>query len=68
MEDSVKCEDIESGNATPTCSQVSQTSSDTKSLIDNKNTQVRVVRGTKKVKIDNNDSTNVDKKGILLYN
>lgn len=64
MEDSIKCEEIESGNATPTCSQVSHTSLDTRSLTDNKNTQVRVVRGTKKLKIDNNDPINTDKKDI----
>lgn len=61
MEDSTKCEDIELSNTTPACSQVNQTYSDTKSLVDNKNTQVRVVRGTKKFKIDN-DLSSVEKK------
>lgn len=67
MEDSMKCEDIELSNTTPACSQVNQTYSDTKSLADNKNTQVRVVRGTKKFKIDN-DLSSVEKKGVLTYN
>lgn len=66
MEDCTKCEDIESNNTNPMCCQVNQTSSDTRSLIDNKNAQVRVVRGTKKLKIDNNESTNIEKKGALI--
>ncbi|KAL0112958.1 hypothetical protein PUN28_012304 [Cardiocondyla obscurior] len=61
MEDSTKCEDTESGNTTPACSQTNPTCSDIKSLVDSKNTQVRVVRGTKKLKTDN-DLGNVEKK------
>ncbi|XP_071648430.1 protein cramped [Temnothorax longispinosus] len=61
MEDSTKSEDTELSNTTPACSQVNQTCSDTKSLVDSKNTQARVVRGTKKFKIDN-DPSNVEKK------
>ncbi|KAL6256261.1 hypothetical protein P5V15_012377 [Pogonomyrmex californicus] len=61
MEDSAKCEDIESSNTTSVCSQVNQTDSETRSLIDNKNTQVRVVRGTKRFKIDN-ELNNIEKK------
>ncbi|XP_067204358.1 protein cramped [Linepithema humile] len=64
MEDSSKCEDGESSNMTSACSQVTQAPSDTKSLVDNKNTQVRVVRGTKKLKLDNNDPVNVEKKDV----
>lgn len=66
MEDT-KCEDTEFNNTTPACSQVNQTCSDMKSLVDNKNTQVRVVRGTKKFKIDNDLNSN-EKKGVLIYN
>lgn len=64
MEDPAKCEDTEHSNTTAACSQVNQTCSDTKSLVDSKNTQVRIVRGTKKIKIDN-DLSNVEKKGML---
>ncbi|XP_018047314.1 PREDICTED: protein cramped-like, partial [Atta colombica] len=61
IEDPTKCEDTEFGNVTPVCSQVNQIYLDTKCLIDNKNTQVRVVRGAKKFKIDN-DVNNTEKK------
>ncbi|XP_025995744.1 uncharacterized protein LOC105206890 [Solenopsis invicta] len=61
MEDPAKCEDTESSSTIPVCSQVNQTCTDTKSSIDNKNTQVRVIRGTKKFKTDN-DLGNVEKK------
>lgn len=67
MEDSTKYEDTELSSTTPVCSQANQTYSDTKSLVDNKNTQVRVVRGTKKFKIDP-DLSGVEKKGTLIYN
>lgn len=63
MEDPAKCEDTEVSETTA-CSQVNQTCSDTKSSVDSKNTQVRIVRGTKKIKIDN-DLSNVEKKGVL---
>ncbi|KAG5337667.1 CRML protein, partial [Acromyrmex charruanus] len=61
IEDPTKCEDTEFGNVTPVCSQVNQIYLDTKCLIDSKNTQVRVVRGAKKFKIDN-DVNNTEKK------
>ncbi|EGI66711.1 PREDICTED: protein cramped-like [Acromyrmex echinatior] len=61
IEDPTKCEDTEFGNVTPVCSQVNQIYLDTKCLIDSKNTQVRVVRGAKKFKIDN-DVNNIEKK------
>lgn len=65
-----KSEDIEINNTIQSvCTQMSTqtTSVDTKSLVDNKNTQVRVVRGTKKFKSnDTNDSSIVEKKGVLL--
>lgn len=61
MDDSTKFEDTEINNTTPVCSQVNQTCSDTKSFTDNKNIQVRVVRGAKKFKIDN-DVNNIEKK------
>lgn len=61
MDDSTKFEDTEINNTTPVCSQVNQTCSDTKSFMDNKNIQVRVVRGAKKFKIDN-DVNNIEKK------
>lgn len=65
MEDSSKCEDGEPSNMAP---QVNQAPADTKSLVDNKNTQARVVRGTKKLKLDNNDPVNIEKKGAYtLY-
>ncbi|KAH0946269.1 hypothetical protein HN011_010938 [Eciton burchellii] len=64
MEDSTKCEDIDFSNTNSICSQVNQICLDTKSLVDNKNTQIRVVRGTKKLKIDNNDPVSNDKKDI----
>lgn len=68
MEDSTKCEDTELNSTTPMSSQVNQQIfPDIKSLVDNKNTQVRVIRGTKKFKIDN-DLGNVEKKGVLTYN
>lgn len=67
MEDSMKSEDTELGNIIPAGTQVNQTCSDTKSLVEGKNTQVRVVRGTKKFKIDN-DLSNIEKKGVLTYN
>ncbi|XP_036145110.1 uncharacterized protein LOC105837488 isoform X3 [Monomorium pharaonis] len=63
MEDPTKCEDTESSTAIPTCSQVNQLSFDIKSLPDSKNTQVRIVRGTKKFKTDN-DSCNIEKKDV----
>lgn len=64
MEDSTKSEDTEFGNAIPACPQVNQTYSDTKFLVDNKNnTQIRIVRGNKKLKIDN-DINNIEKKGV----
>lgn len=66
MEDCTKCEDTELNNATPASCSVNQTSSDAKPSVDNKNTQIRVVRGAKKLKIDNNESTNVEKKGLLI--
>ncbi|KYN34054.1 Protein cramped-like protein [Trachymyrmex septentrionalis] len=61
IEDPTKCEDTDFGNVTPLCSQVNQIYLDTKCLIDSKNTQVRVVRGAKKFKIDN-DVNNTEKK------
>lgn len=64
MEDSTKSEDTEFGNAAPACPQVNQTYSDTKFLVDNKNTQIRIVRGNKKLKIDNSDINNIEKKGM----
>lgn len=64
MEDSAKSEDIELNNAATGSSQVNQAFFDTKSLADNKNTQVRVVRTTKKLKLDNSDSPNIEKKGV----
>ena len=64
MEDPAKCEDTESSSTIPVCSQVNQTCTDTKSSIDSKNTQVRVIRGTKKFKTDN-DLGNIEKKGML---
>jgi len=67
IEDPTKCEDTEFGNVTPVCSQVNQIYLDTKCLIDNKNTQVRVVRGAKKFKIDN-DVNNTEKKGLFTDN
>jgi len=66
MEDT-KCEDTEFNNMIPLYSQVNQTCSDTKSFIDSKNTQVRVVRGAKKFKIDN-DISSIEKKGMLAHN
>jgi len=70
MEDSTKCEDIDYSNTNSVYSQVNQICLDTKSLVDNKNTQIRVVRGTKKLKIDNSDPVSNDKKGMFskLYN
>ncbi|XP_053994959.1 protein cramped-like [Hylaeus volcanicus] len=47
---------------TPTTSQAVQGCSDAKIPTDTKNTQVRVVRGTKKVKLDVGDSNNSEKK------
>lgn len=47
-------------------SQIVQICSDGKISTDSKNTQVRVVRGTKKVKIDASDSNNCEKKGLYL--
>lgn len=67
MEDSAKSENIEPNNAAPGSSQLNQTFFDTKHLADNKNTQVRVVRATKKLKLDNSDSLNIEKKGVLKY-
>lgn len=67
MEDSSKCEDGESSNMISASSQVNPTPSDTKSLIDNKNTQARVVRGTKKLKLDNSDPVNIEKKGASIH-
>jgi len=64
MEDTTKCDDIDFSNTNSTCSQLNQICLDTKSLVDNKNTQIRVVRGTKKLKIDNNDPVSNDKKGM----
>ncbi|KYN30291.1 PREDICTED: protein cramped-like [Trachymyrmex cornetzi] len=60
-EDPTKCEDTDFGNVTPVCSQVNQIYLDAKCLIDSKNTQVRVVRGAKKFKIDN-DVNSTEKK------
>ncbi|XP_032667874.1 uncharacterized protein LOC116842581 [Odontomachus brunneus] len=62
MEDSAKFEDIESNNVSSGSSQINQTFLDTRPLIDNKNTQARVVRSTKKVKLDNSDHSNIEKK------
>ncbi|XP_014477729.1 PREDICTED: protein cramped [Dinoponera quadriceps] len=64
MEDSVKSEDVEPNNVVPGSSQVGQTFFDTRPLVDNKNTQVRVVRGTKKLKLDNSDPPNSEKKDV----
>ncbi|KYQ47246.1 Protein cramped-like protein [Trachymyrmex zeteki] len=61
IEEPTKCEDTEFSNVTPVCSQVNQIYLDTKCLIDNKNTQVRVVRSAKKSKVDN-DVNNTEKK------
>ncbi|XP_043249274.1 protein cramped [Colletes gigas] len=47
---------------TSTMPQAVQSCSDTKAPIDSKNTQVRVVRGNKKVKLDVGDSNNSEKK------
>lgn len=49
-------------------SQNVQNSSDAKVSVDSKNTQVRVVRGTKKIKLDLGDGNNMEKKGSYLYN
>lgn len=49
-------------------SQTVQNSSDAKVPVDSKNTQVRVVRGTKKIKLDVGDGNNLEKKGLYLYN
>lgn len=65
MEDSAKFEDIEPNNIASGSSQVNQTFLDTRPLVDNKNTQVRVVRGSKKLKLDNSDHSNTEKKGML---
>ncbi|XP_072748240.1 protein cramped [Anoplolepis gracilipes] len=64
MEESAKSEDTELANAIPACPQVNQTYSDTKFLVDNKNTQIRIVRGNKKLKIDNSDANNIEKKDV----
>lgn len=64
MEDPTKCEDVEVSNANA-CPQINQACPDAKSLTDNKNTQIRVVRGAKKLKTDNNDPIS-DKKGACL--
>ncbi|CAL1687524.1 unnamed protein product [Lasius platythorax] len=64
MEDSIKSEDTEFNNAISVCPQVNQTYSDTKFLVDNKNTQIRIVRGNKKLKIDNSDPNNIEKKDV----
>lgn len=48
-------------------SQNVQNCSETKVSTDSKNTQVRVVRGTKKMKLDVCDSNNLEKKGLYLY-
>lgn len=66
MEDSIKSEDTEFNNAISVCPQVNQTYSDTKFLVDNKNTQIRIVRGNKKLKIDNSDPNNIEKKGAYI--
>ncbi|XP_020297366.1 protein cramped [Pseudomyrmex gracilis] len=64
MENYTKCEDTEVNNASLANSQVNQASCETKSVVDNnKNTQIRVVRGTKKLKIDN-DFVNIEKKDV----
>ncbi|KAG7202399.1 hypothetical protein KM043_018715 [Ampulex compressa] len=70
MENSVKSEESEvqtnsvilKKEETPVISQVTQTCPDIKISMDIKNTQVRVVRGTKKVKIDVNDAGSTEKK------
>ncbi|XP_029158570.1 protein cramped-like [Nylanderia fulva] len=64
MEDSIKSEDTELNNVIPACPQVNQTCSDTKFLGDNKNTQIRIVRGNKKLKIDNSDPNNLERKDV----
>ncbi|RLU17136.1 hypothetical protein DMN91_011205 [Ooceraea biroi] len=65
MEDSTKCEDIELSNTNPACPQLNQACPDTKcQTVDNKNIQIRVVRGTKKPKTDNNDPVSNDKKDV----
>lgn len=51
-------------------SQNVQSCTDAKVVIDTKNTQVRVVRGTKKMKLDVSDNNNPEKKGsypLSLY-
>lgn len=47
-----------------TLSQNVQNCSETKVSTDSKNTQVRVVRGTKKMKLDVCDGNNLEKKGL----
>ncbi|EFN75774.1 Protein cramped-like [Harpegnathos saltator] len=64
MEDTAKSEDIEASSAAPGSSQANQMFLDVKPSVDNKNTQVRVVRGTKKLKPDNNDPANIEKKDV----
>lgn len=47
--------------------QAVQSCSDTKAPTETKNTQVRVVRGTKKMKLDVSDSNNYEKKGLFRF-
>ena len=54
------------GKKEESSSQNVQGSTDAKVSTDSKNTQVRVVRGTKKVKVDINDGNNVERKGIFV--
>lgn len=49
-------------------SQCVQSCSDTKVATDSKNTQARVVRGTKKMKLETGDNNNLEKKGICFCN
>lgn len=74
MENNTKSEDSEiQGISTVTKkedppSQNVQNCSDSKVSTDTKNTQVRVVRGAKKLKLDAAEGNNSEKKGWCLYN
>lgn len=74
MENSVRNKDCEvqgnntAGKKEESSSQNVQGSTDAKVSTDSKNTQVRVVRGTKKIKVDISDGNNVERKGLYLRN
>lgn len=56
------------GKKEESSSQNVQGSADAKVPTDSKNIQVRVVRGTKKVKVDVGDGNNVERKGLYRLN